>query len=512
MISTFQQPPVDLYPVNPSQPDQSFITEIEIPRTLMEAKTAGTDAYTQTLKKTEVPMGKNRPSANVISQLSPIPTVESPSIPEQREMTLAAPYPAVRAQRAEPEKGMKLQVLAPMGRNHFGRRVISELSPVPPVEPPSMPKERGRVLATPHAAALGQRTEPEKGRKSQVLEPMGRNHFGRRVISELSPVPPVQPPSMPQLRQIPLIASHDVFQGGGDRFEIAGKPQTREKRDRRWIRRAASASGSPVMVPNEKPTSLSLPVPGSPKGAAFLFVLDTSGSVKGLPLEGIKNSALEFVRLMGENDRAAIMVFNDRAHLVRPFTSEKKPLEHEINNLRIAGRWTVLFDALVQAIDVIQKEDYEDKFVILFSDGKDEGSRSTMADVIRTIRRSGVSILSVGYSKVERKYLDTLETIAGETGGVFTDAPQLHDIMTVLRVARGVSAFLSIDSDPTGAEVFVDGGFRGKTPLDLELPFGKYELSLTSPGYHDWEAQVELGEEGDTPLLVRLVPVKSERQ
>ncbi|MCJ7704361.1 MAG: protein kinase [Desulfobacterales bacterium] len=66
---------------------------------------------------------------------------------------------------------------------------------------------------------------------------------------------------------------------------------------------------------------------------------------------------------------------------------------------------------------------------------------------------------------------------------------------------------LKVESQPLGAQVFVDGAFKGKTPLTLGLPVGKHEVRLTLPEHHDWEAQVQLKEEGETPLLVRLIPI-----
>lgn len=67
-------------------------------------------------------------------------------------------------------------------------------------------------------------------------------------------------------------------------------------------------------------------------------------------------------------------------------------------------------------------------------------------------------------------------------------------------------AFLKVQSAPIGAQVFVDGMFKGKAPVKLELSTGKHEVRLTLPDHYDWEAQIQLKEEGETPLLVRLIP------
>ena len=67
-------------------------------------------------------------------------------------------------------------------------------------------------------------------------------------------------------------------------------------------------------------------------------------------------------------------------------------------------------------------------------------------------------------------------------------------------------AFLKVQSTPIGAQVFVDGMFKGKAPVKLELSPGKHEVRLTLPDYYDWEDQIQLKEESETPLLVRLIP------
>ena len=69
-----------------------------------------------------------------------------------------------------------------------------------------------------------------------------------------------------------------------------------------------------------------------------------------------------------------------------------------------------------------------------------------------------------------------------------------------------IQAFLKVDSVPGGAQVFLDGSLKGETPLRLELPIGKYEVRLSLHDHHEWEAQLQLDEEGEIPLFVRLLP------
>ncbi len=69
------------------------------------------------------------------------------------------------------------------------------------------------------------------------------------------------------------------------------------------------------------------------------------------------------------------------------------------------------------------------------------------------------------------------------------------------------SALLDITSMPEGAEIFINGTFKGKTPLPIELELGKYDVRLSLRDYHVWEAPLEFKDEGKTPLRIPLIPM-----
>jgi serine/threonine protein kinase len=73
-----------------------------------------------------------------------------------------------------------------------------------------------------------------------------------------------------------------------------------------------------------------------------------------------------------------------------------------------------------------------------------------------------------------------------------------------------INAALSVSSKPSGAQLFLDGAFKGKTPLVVGLPLGKYEVRLSLPDFYEWESQLQLTEEGEMPLFVRLIPMNEE--
>jgi len=67
---------------------------------------------------------------------------------------------------------------------------------------------------------------------------------------------------------------------------------------------------------------------------------------------------------------------------------------------------------------------------------------------------------------------------------------------------------ININSAPVPAQIYIDGLFKGNSPLGIDLPVGKHEIRITAPSYHDWEAQVTLKEGKEVPLNIRLIPMK----
>ena len=276
---------------------------------------------------------------------------------------------------------------------------------------------------------------------------------------------------------------------------------------------SALSPKTPILLPQiEGPVLLEPPpnppeffFPGTPGGAAILLLVDTSGSVKGPPWEGIKKAAKDLVGFMGKKDRAALMTFDDTVRPVAGFTSDKKRLASQIEQLRTQGRQTLLYDALTEAAEDIRLEDRTNRHVFLFSDGKDEGSRADFDQVFQAMVEADISVFAVGFTKVEEQYLDILRRLAEQTGGIFVQTPEFRELLALYKTAgpsgetpsgdlEKNTVYLMITSDPADARIIIDGDLRGSTPLTLSVPAGKYEIVIEKNGYYPWEAQVELSQ------------------
>jgi hypothetical protein len=91
---------------------------------------------------------------------------------------------------------------------------------------------------------------------------------------------------------------------------------------------------------------------------------------------------------------------------------------------------------------------------------------------------------------------------------IIKGSPVNEEMVHLHATTNTMPVLLKIASTPSGARVYIDGNFQGTAPLDCHLPKGKYEIKLTLLNYYDWEAQIQLSEEREFPLFVRLLPTE----
>jgi serine protease Do len=68
------------------------------------------------------------------------------------------------------------------------------------------------------------------------------------------------------------------------------------------------------------------------------------------------------------------------------------------------------------------------------------------------------------------------------------------------------SAIVSVNSDPAGADIYVDGAFVGNTPSTLHLSAGEHAIKIESSGKKSWERQLEVLKDSKVTLSAALTP------
>lgn len=177
--------------------------------------------------------------------------------------------------------------------------------------------------------------------------------------------------------------------------------------------------------------------------ATVALVLDTSGSLKSGDLAAARELGTGLMRLLPEGSEIALFTFDDQSRIVLERTADRQALERALAELKIAGRFTVLYDALYDAARYLERAPSARKAVILVTDGRDENSALHLDDALEAARRGDIPILAVGAGRVEERVLRRIAKLTGgqyfPSGGVeaATLAAQIPALPTPVRGAAG---------------------------------------------------------------------------
>lgn len=151
----------------------------------------------------------------------------------------------------------------------------------------------------------------------------------------------------------------------------------------------------------------------NPKNVAIL--VDSSKSLSQKDFE-IQIAAVEsFVRSLDERDRVALISFHDTVEVRCGFTSSREQITRCIKSAMRSGQNTVLYDGIRQAANLFAKMPDSRNYIILFTDGREEGSQTSLDDLVDIAKNSGAAIFTVGTGS--QKNLAPLARISHVTGG-----------------------------------------------------------------------------------------------
>jgi hypothetical protein len=70
--------------------------------------------------------------------------------------------------------------------------------------------------------------------------------------------------------------------------------------------------------------------------------------------------------------------------------------------------------------------------------------------------------------------------------------------------ANSSSAKLQLESDPSGADIEVDGSFVGNTPSDVQVSEGDHTIKVKKAGFKDWQRQMKVSAGSSVHLSAEL--------
>ncbi len=122
-------------------------------------------------------------------------------------------------------------------------------------------------------------------------------------------------------------------------------------------------------------------------------VLDLSSSVKGRPLERLKDATAALFGTLRDRDRAALMTFASRVTLHTPLTGDVTRLRSLVQGVQAEGQ-TSFIDATYAGLALRESDDGR-ALMVLFSDGDDTSSWLRAQTVIEAAQRADVVIYPV---------------------------------------------------------------------------------------------------------------------
>ncbi len=132
----------------------------------------------------------------------------------------------------------------------------------------------------------------------------------------------------------------------------------------------------------------------APISAGIIF--DVSASMKdNNNIRKAKNAITRFLQSGNPADEYFLITFNNKTNLAQSFTDQSSSLENEAA-FQKAGGTTALYDAVYMGLDQIKRGAHEKKALIVISDGEDNSSRYTSAEIREFAKEMDVQVYAIG--------------------------------------------------------------------------------------------------------------------
>jgi VWFA-related protein len=174
----------------------------------------------------------------------------------------------------------------------------------------------------------------------------------------------------------------------------------------------------------------------APLSVGLLF--DESGSMD-YKLRTSRDAASQLLKTLNGDDEAFLVEFGDNSKLSVGFTARTEEIQDALKNVQPAGL-TAMLDAINAGLQEMKKAKNPRKAIIIVSDGGDNHSQYTAAQIESLVREADVQVyamgvfermLSFGLSPEEISGPRLLSEIATQTGGRAFSAALTSDLPSV---------------------------------------------------------------------------------
>jgi Ca-activated chloride channel homolog len=183
------------------------------------------------------------------------------------------------------------------------------------------------------------------------------------------------------------------------------------------------------------------------------IIVDASGSMRTRQPE-VVTAALAFVRASNPSDETFVVNFNDYAFKGLPpgvsFSNNPQELRAALLAPKPEGR-TALYDALALAAGHLAKGKWENKVLLLISDGGDNNSTHDFAETMRALEMSGATVYSIAlFDPDEHEHnVGLLHRLSKMSGGEAFEPMDISEIEPLcLRIAADIRASYTLAYTP----------------------------------------------------------------
>ena len=199
-----------------------------------------------------------------------------------------------------------------------------------------------------------------------------------------------------------------------------------------------------------------------------VLALDASESMRGAPFAQARAAAKEFIDSAPLDVKVGLLTFSSTVHDVIEPTTDRESLLAAIDAMTLT-RGTHVYDAVVRASDLAGTEGA--RSVLVLSDGRDEGSTATLAEVGKSAADAEVVVDVVALHQAARDRA-LMAGIAESSGGQVVDAADPASLRAVFAAQADALAgqvllqFQQPEQAPDEASIEVSVPAGGKTYRD----------------------------------------------
>ncbi len=167
---------------------------------------------------------------------------------------------------------------------------------------------------------------------------------------------------------------------------------------------------------------------------AYALVLDHSGSMGAKRANTLQFGAWDMINHKKPNDAFLLVKYDNKVKLEVPLVQSKSSFQRKLANTGLAGFGgsTALIDAAyMAALKLAKANNYQKKAIILFTDGFENASIFSKADLLDLAVKNDIEINVVGFGdQVNEQYL---KSIAYNTGGLYIHLYNTCQLRNVFR-------------------------------------------------------------------------------